>query len=267
MHIVAHTRGGYRDVAGWESAHWLWWRIRRVFPDAVSNKLMPEHTHTVAPCDELRLAAFRRVLQHHGRLFGTRWDVATPTPCHSRTILRRMVRYNYLNAVRRNLVTDPLLWPWCTLRDALGLVDDPWAGASTIRKVLGYTPAQLWKYTTDHDLCRGLRAPVLRAPNSDVPFASNLSAVAAACASAMRCAPGSRQRKGHPMRATFVGLALDIGNPPLDALAAECNLSLRAVHHLRRRADPVIVGRAKRCLLDPRLHIWQTPNSPHQQTA
>ncbi len=259
MHVVAHTRGGFDDVARWDSAAWLWPRIRRVFPDAAANLLMPDHTHTLAPCDEVRLAGFRRVLQHHGRLFGTRWDVAQPQAVLSGAIARRVARYNILNPVRARLVADPLRWPWSTFRDALGLVHEPWVGEAVIRRLLGYSAAQFWRYCVNDETCGAdARRPLVH-PSRDRPIAASFDALAVACASALRCQPEDRLRKAHPCRATFVALARGVGHPPSAELAADCGVSCRAIPALHRRADPTAVASASRCLVDPRLHTWRTP--------
>ncbi|MCR9161985.1 MAG: hypothetical protein ACE37F_26385 [Nannocystaceae bacterium] len=211
-HIVAHTRGGFDGVAAWTSAAWLWPRMRRVFPDAAACLLMPNHTHTFAPLDERRRHALRRVLQDHGRVFRTQWDLGPPQPVHSRAIARRTARYIWLNPVRAGMVEDPLL----------------------IR------------------------------PKDAPPIAASFDAIAAASASALRCTPSDRFRKAHPCRSTFVGLAEAVGHPRPPALAAACGVSRRALPALRRRADPSALRHAVRCLLDPRLHTWQTPAVPAQ---
>jgi len=220
---------------------------------------MPDHTHTHAPLDAFRMAAFRRVLQHHGRRFGTRWDIAPPQPVHSRAIARRTARYNFLNAVRAGLTTDPLLWPWSTFRDALGLVHDPWGGPATIRDVLGYTPGQMFWFTVDDRSCSdSARVPPAHTLAS-TGLVATFEAVVSACASSLRCRPDDRYRRGHPCRATFVGLATELGGSPRSSIAAAVGVSVRALHSLRARAEPSAIAVAKRCLVDPRLHAWCAP--------
>lgn len=258
-HVVAHTRGGFDAVAAWDSAAWLWPRLRRVFPDAAANILMPDHTHTLAPCDEERHAALRRVLQQHGRVFGTRWDLAPGQPVLTRDIARRTARYVLLNPVRAGLVADPLRWAWSTFRDPLGLVYDPWCQGVLVRRLLGYTPVQLWRYVVGDPTCSSeARRPLIRPARGDAISAS-FEAIASACAASLRCRPEDRLRKAHPARATFVALALAVGHPRPPQLAAACGVTRRAIRTLQLRADAAALACAHRCLVDPRFHVWQTP--------
>ena len=47
-HLVARTRFGDRSLLQHSKASWLWSHISRVFPDAASLVLMPDHLHLLS---------------------------------------------------------------------------------------------------------------------------------------------------------------------------------------------------------------------------
>ena len=260
-HLVAHTRDGWRDVVSWDSAIWLWDHLRQAFGDALAGLLMLDHLHLLAADAEDRLPLLRRILQHHARRFGARWDLGPVTPCHTRAILRRTARYIFLNPPRDGLIDDPLAWPFSTLRDAMGITADPWGGPALVRRELGYTSAQLHAYVTSDENCSPAARKRPRRFDPSRPWAVNLDAIASACASALRCSLDDLSLRGSPMRSTFVALALRVGAPRLIDLAERCAVSVRAVHDLKHRADPAALEAAARCLADPRLLIWRWPTA------
>jgi hypothetical protein len=235
----------------------MWPKMRKLFPDAVACLLMPEHAHGVLPNDAPRLAALGRLFQQHGRVFGTGWDFTKPAPCYSLPILRRKTRYTHLNPVREGVVDDPLVWPWSTLRDALGVVVDPWVAPGRMQRILRQAPRQLHAFTTS--LLRPEFQTPLAQPDLCGGWSVSLTAVAQACASALRCRPDHLQSKGHPIRPTFVALARRAGNPRVEDLAAACHVAKRGVTRLHDRADARTVDIALRCLADARLHVCETP--------
>jgi hypothetical protein len=146
-HWVATTRGGDSSLLWPERAGWLWGRLRARIPEALSNLLMPEHLHLVAPPGYG--VGLRRVLTAFTGRFGVRFDVLPPEPAHSLAIAGRKVRYGLFNPVRRRLVGDPLLWPWSTLRDLVGATADPWTPMSRIASTLRLSrPSTLRALTT-----------------------------------------------------------------------------------------------------------------------
>ena len=241
------------------SAEWLWQHLPRAFPDAVASELMPDHLHGLVPDADAPLLRLARVLRHHCRKFGTRWDIGPATPVHTVAIARRTARYIILNPVRSQLVHDPLEWPWSSLRDVVGATADPWAGADVIASHLGFTSAQFHAYVAADATC----SPTARFPPSvlhpDTPMAVSLAAIAEACAAALRSHPAQIRTKGSRMRATFVALAYRVGAPRQTDLAAACGVTTRTVRLLRSAADPTDLRAALRCLTDPRLRHWCTP--------
>lgn len=102
-------------------ARWLWERLRRALPDALSCVLMREHLHLTAPPG--RGEPLRFVLIGYRRKFGVALDLLEPEPANSAAILFRQIRYGYFNPRREGLVTDPWSWRWSTLRDLGGACD------------------------------------------------------------------------------------------------------------------------------------------------
>jgi hypothetical protein len=256
-HLVAHTRGGWRNVVRWDSARWLWERLREAFADAIANLFMPDHLHLVTPTDPHARDRLRRVLQHHTRRFGAGWDVGPEQVCNTRPILRRTIRYVFLNAVEDGLTDDPLRWAWSSFRNALGLTADRWCGTRTIRSRVGLASGGLHRYVTDDGRCS---ASARQQPPTAVPsggIVASLDAVASACASVLREHVRDVGRRGSPMRAAFIDVSLAIGMPPIPALAEFCGITPRAVHQLRGRTAPSILDKAIRCLTDPRLRTWR----------
>lgn len=241
------------------SAEWLWQHLPRVFPDAVASELMPDHLHGLVPDADAPVLRLARVLRHHCRKFGTRWDIGPATPVHTVAIARRTARYIVLNPVRSQLVVDPLEWPWSSLRDVVGATADPWAGADVVASHLGLTSGKFHAYVAADGTCS---ATVRHAPgvlHPDTPMVVSLDAIAEACAAALRSHPAQIRTKGSRMRATFVALAYRVGAPRQTDLAAVCGVTTRTIRLLRSAARPTDVHAALRCLADPRLRQWCIP--------
>lgn len=254
VHWVARTRGGFRGVCRGASARWLWRHLRAVFPRAYALCLMPDHVHLIVP-GRADLASFRRVLAHHGRLFGCAWHRADATPCTTAEILLRAVRYVILNPVRAQLVSDPWAWPWSTLRELGGVVVDDWTRAA----VRGLTRAP-WARVLERltQLDDGTAPARPRPASGDAPVVASLSAIAAAAASSLRTDPGDISTRG-PTRRLFVQLALSVGYPRLGDLAQACGVRPRAIREAAREGDHEDLRRALRCLRDERLRIHDAP--------
>jgi hypothetical protein len=258
VHLVAHTRGGFDRVAQWASGSWLWEHLRGSFPVVLAACLMPDHLHLLVRWWAEVQEALRRVLQHHGRQFGARWDLGPVTPVNTKEIARRVVRYHGLNPLREGLVDDPLAWVFSTLRDGVGAIADPWVSPARLQDCLDWTPSTMHRFVVSDPACGPeTRRPIQRLrPGCAVV---GLDAVIDACAASLRAAPDDLRRRGHPMRPTFVALARRHGCPTLATLADACGISERNVFRLEARSDPNTVRAAELCLGDPRLRIWSAP--------
>jgi len=127
LHQVARAIGGRPLFRTWAEARWLWVAVLRATPGRVALVLMPDHLHLIHPTDVRRsvAAALSGFVRRRHRARGERGPVfeplPEPRPIADRKMLRRTVRYVHLNPCRRDLVRDPLAWPFSTHRDACGL--------------------------------------------------------------------------------------------------------------------------------------------------
>lgn len=248
-HLVAHTRGGDRSLAGGERARWLWARLRAACPAALAMVLMPDHVHLVGPAG--LLARLRAVLSAFTARFGVRFDLLPPQPAHSRAIALRMVRYVLLNPVREGLVDDPWSWPWSTLRDLGGAVASAWTHPREVARALGLPPAQLVRRLT-RTADAEFRAPEV------TPIATvTLDAARAAAASALRVPFEWTASEPHPRR-VVIQLLYEIGEPKPSRLAIDLGCTIRTIQRGRQPRDPALAA-ARLCLGDPRLLVHDTP--------
>jgi hypothetical protein len=248
-HWTAHTRGGWDRVVEPESAEWLWARLRERYPGAFATTLMPDHLHLLPP-GRHDPDVLRRILQHHTRRFGARWYLENPQPVNTRRILRRTGRYLVRNADRDGLVAHPFEWPWSSLRDFVGAVEDPWTPLERLAIATRMQPAALLAELVDP------YPPQLVSPAQ--PLAAPLAAIAEAAAAATRTTPDAIERVG-ATRGVFVGLARDVGGCRLADLADACGVAERTVRRLQQSVPAHAVAAARRCLADPRLQRWCAP--------
>ena len=177
-HWVAHTRGGDRGLVEPERASWLWERLRRALPQALSCVLMPTHVHLEARPG--RGKSFRDALDGYTRKFGVRLDLADPEPANSVPIMFRQIRYGVFNPYRDGLVDDPWRWPWSTLRDLGGACVTTWTPLPHVASALHLPPrVALQRLTTIADF----QAPLPATPSLLV---ASVDAVRVAVAAALR---------------------------------------------------------------------------------
>ncbi len=241
-HWVAHTRDGERGLLELERATWLWVRLERAFPDALSCVLMPEHLHLMTP-PGMR-APLRRLLTSYTTRFGVRFDLADPEPANSPSIAARMMRYGFFNPYRAGLVGDPWQWRWSTLRDLGSACHPVWTDLSSVAAVLELTPRQaLHRLTTSADY----DAPE---PRKVVPMVASIDGVTVAVGAALRQGASAVQRTAG--RRLVVHACYEIGAPDPRRLASDLGCTLRTVQRLRREAAPGLDA-VLQCLADPRL--------------
>jgi hypothetical protein len=110
----------------------LWNRLTQGFPELEALCLMPDHIHLLLPHADERgrlgqvmsgYARWRAVQRTRAGVPISRhaWEPAPdPEPIPDGQKARRNIRYVLLNPCRKELVSDPLAWPWSTARDRLG---------------------------------------------------------------------------------------------------------------------------------------------------
>lgn len=254
----------FSDIA---LANLAWTGLRAAFPGALAATLMPDHLHLVAPDrGEAGAIALRRVLKRLVRhLDGpwTKWWAPVPLPeaIASREKLRRSVRYVWLNPCRPwgsavgavQLIDDPLVWPWSTLRDAVGAIIDPWTPAARVVHAFGWADARFPEHrlhayaTRDEHVSRGARL----FPEVASPRTSSLKAVQLAALAATRARPEALRRRGRPRR-VMVGLAYQQGWDRPQRLAEQLGVHPDSVSRIARSTHSDETGVAALCL-DPRL--------------
>lgn len=214
---------------------------------------MPDHVHMVAP-GGFDLELFARILRQHGRRFGCRWDVGDPRPATTREIIVRAIRYVLLDPVRDGLAADPWAWPWSTLRDLGGAVDDDWTRAE-VRKLIRGPWSRVIDRVTQLDDGQAPRQPH---PSPDPAAVASLQAIAEAAASALRSVPSDIRGRTRTRR-LFVQLALAVGHPRRAELAALCGVTDQAIRNATRSPDRTGLACALRCLHDERLRRHDIP--------
>jgi hypothetical protein len=247
-HLIARTRGGDRSLISPERASWLWHRLRREIPSALSNVIMPDHPHLVAPpgC----LPCFRRVLTGFTVKFGVRFEIHAPEPAHTAAIAGRMIRYGFFNPVRAGLVVDPWAWPWSTLRDLGGASYPAWVTLAALGRALGRSPGRLMQGLAtlgDH---------AARTPRRAIIAVATTQTLRAAVASALRV-PFDLTLTHRIARRLVVQTSYQIAHPNPRSLALELGCSTSTIHRtsLHPGLDAVLL-----CLSDPRLHA--APGTP-----
>lgn len=211
---------------------------------------MPDHLHLVVP-GGLAQDLLRRILALHGRAFGCAWD-CEPTRCTTVEILLRTIRYVLLNPVRDGRVADPWAWPWSTLRELGGVVDDDWTRAEVRARVGGPWARVLERLTRLDD---GTVPQRPRTGDPGRPTVASLDAIAAAVASALRTTPQDIRKRGRARR-VFVQLALAVGAPRQADLAEACGVRRQAIAKALREPDREGLRCALQCLHDNRLRNY-----------
>ena len=244
VHLVATTRGWDRSLLRPQRAVWLWERLRRGLPDALSCVLMPDHVHIVAP--DGRRATLRRILAAFTVRFGVRFDVLDPERANSVAIAGRMIRYGLFNPLRAALVDDPFIWPWSTLRDLVGAATPSWTALPRIAASLRLSPeAALRGLTT-------LGGESYAIPRPGPLRCASIDEVRRAVQAAARIAEPAPITTLE--RRLTVQTCFRIGSPRVADLAAHLDCSIRSVHRDRTTPAPALDS-VLLCLSDPRLRV------------
>lgn len=242
-HLVASTRGRERGLLEPERASWLWVRLRRAFPDALSCVFMPDHLHLVAaPGGRPALGS---VLGRYAARFGVGFDILPPQPAESRPIALRMIRYGFFNAVRAELVDDPWLWQWSTLHDLAGATHPAWTPLSRIARKLWRRPGPLLAALTrlgDHH-----PSP----PRSEPVAAATPTAILRAVGRALRI-PEARSLATCDGRRLAVQACVAVGATSTRHISRALDLPERSVRRYRAPTHPGLPA-VLRILQDPRL--------------
>jgi hypothetical protein len=263
-HYVARMRPWSPHIDDQEMFRWLWTHLRESFPDALAVVVMPNHPHIIARLHPNRRRTLASLLGAFARRFelGEIWQhVPDPEPLVDAEKLARNVRYVSLNPCRRwngrpALGDDPLAWPWCTHRDVMGLVIDPWVDAARLASALGWhsddAAARLHHYvSSDPDVAVQGTPPPSVCTASDVPIGGLDAILRAACEATRAVAADIRKRSA--TRTVFLGLARYRGWRNWQTLAAECRMSTNRARDAAERCPQSWLEAAARCLGDPRL--------------
>jgi hypothetical protein len=174
------------------------------------------------------------------------------------------VRYVLLNpcrpwtcaGTRLRLVSDPLSWPWSTLRDVIGATAEPWIDAQRLQGALEWTPRDFARrfhgYVSSDPSVRIEGTPF---PETALPCAvpaEPLAHIADAVLCATRLSRDALRVRG-PARAMFVGLASRQGWTQPELLARACDAHRNTVTRLMHRSTEALVAPAALCLGDVRL--------------
>jgi hypothetical protein len=262
VHLTVHARAPLAPLWDFETASWLWSRLRAAFPVVAAAELMPDHPHLapqVTDPEAARSTLGRIVGQLSNRLGlppGS-WDpVPPPTVITSAQKLRRHVRYIALNACRGRLVEDPLQWLWSTHLDVMGAVHDPWVRAPDLARALGRPaagfPSAHHEYVSADPSVRVAGSPPPAVASEQTMPTVPLSDIVDAAAVATR-QPRSAIARRTTTRTLFVLLARHQGWIDTAQLADLCQVSRRAVQLILERDDPALLAAGARCLGDSRL--------------
>jgi hypothetical protein len=261
LHLIARLSFGQRLLESPQSARWMMRCLRRAWPEALAACVMPSHFHVVAATESI--AAERVRLRRVAAAFSKHlagihlWEpIPEPSRITDSRHLLRTVRYVVLNPCRSGLVSDPLCWPYSTLRSVIGAEYDPWVSASDLAQALGH-PRQFREWfhryvTADSELPPEARIFPRPALPSDVPVVS----LGDVLKSAESATPHSSDRT---RRVAFVVLARSQGWHTTAALARASGLSERQVRRLARICSPQLLEAAALCLGDARLRVALSP--------
>ncbi len=263
LHLTARLSFGQRLLESPRSARWMMGCLRRTWPEAVAACVVPSHLHVVAAAESIAAeqARLRRVAAAFSKSLGIRrlWEpIPEPSRIADRRHLERTVRYVVLNPCRSGLASDPLCWPFSTLRGVLGAEYDPWVSASQLARALGRgRRLRAWFHgyvTADSELPAQARVFPQPALPSDVPVVSLGDVLMSAdCAT-----PYSSDRT---RRAAFVLLARSQGWRSTAALARASGMSERQIRRLACRINPQLLEAAALCLGDARLRVSSVPKA------
>lgn len=248
LHLTPRSLSG-RPLDDDAVARRLWFRLGRVWPNALACCLMGNHLHLLVEDDP------RRAARAMARLLG-----AVPGWTHPANELEltpekpeklvRLLRYIHLNPCRAGLVDDPLAWRWSTHRDLVGAVRAPWVPARRWSERTGWSVLRLHRYVSADPSADVSGTPLPRpAEPSEIPTRA-LAEIATAAVQATRSTPEDLRRRT-PARWLFLHLAREQGWEAPNLLARACSMTRDGV--LNNWELDVDVRPARLCLGDPRL--------------
>ncbi len=242
-HLIATTRGLDRDLLSPDRASWLWNRLQRAVPDALSCVLMPDHLHMVAPPGRLR--AFRGTLSRFTVVFGVRIDVREAERATTRRTAGRMIRYGLFNPIRAGLVDDPYAWTWSTLQDLSDAAFPQWTSMQRISACLRLSVRQTRRALTTTADCTP------PPPRRVLPLSFGVQAALSAAAAALRV-PIPDVLSLRVGRRVSVQLLYMVGTPRVTDVAQALELGESTVRRLRHAPVDAATQAALACLAEPR---------------
>lgn len=263
-HWVARANHPYEPFRRFEDGRYAWASLMRLFPEAISAVLMPNHVHLI-------VADHRTHAQNLDRLYGwlgsvsrrkrthQLWQsVPDPREINDRGYLLRTIRYVALNPCRKRLCRDPAEWYWSTYRETLGASVGRQNVATQLARALaersqGFSK-RLYQYisadATVQSVGAGYPTPV---PPSHWCAYSGVD-IRAAAAAALRVAPEEIRKRG-AFRPLCIHLAMRQGWTRPGQLAELCGISRESVRRHMNRPPPAGLEAAALCLGDRRFRV------------
>lgn len=199
--------------------------LRRAFPELVAVCVMPTHVHVMVRVEDgvarltAVMSAYARWRNHRRGETGTVWRPLGRVDFIIDHV-RRLIRYIHLNPCRRNLVRDPLDWPWSGHRDAVGLAFPP------VCKVHPDV-REHQRYVSSDESTSVVGTPLPAGVKGVVEWAQVRDAVSAV----LRVPVDSLQKTGKP-RTLAIRLAWHLGIRDADLLADATGLARSGVYRI-----------------------------------
>lgn len=257
----------------------LWARLRKHFPNALAAAFMPNHLHMVAPYRGPRSAQILGKLVGAATRASEQWTgcwqpVEPPEAISSDDKIQRIVRYAWLNPCRPwfyhghriQLVDDPLVWSWSTLRDTVGAIAQPWVPAERLAAAFGWPrgedlPERLHRYAcSDDHVAEHARAFPVPEPPRPAPTHTVDEILHAALATTRL--PGQALRRRTAARRIAIGLCYRQGWRLPKQLAPIFGVHPNTVSRIAASASDDELEAAALCL-DRRLRVDPDTNMRH----
>lgn len=264
-HWVVRASTPREPFSQFESARWIWAALSKLFPDALSAVLMPNHLHLILPsgssarvlrAQRRKLASFLGVVSRKQGIPALWQPIPPPALIPDRHHLRRQIRYIALNPCRKSLCRDPLEWPWSTYRDIMGAVSRPWVNDTVIAQALREPKSgfrvRIHAYVSGDPSVQISGTPAPRAAPAGTWAEKSIGEIIKASAAALRVPPTFVRRKG-ALRPLFIHLAHRHCWTQTGLLAQICGITPQAVRLILRSPPPPGIEAAALCLGDSRL--------------
>jgi len=227
-HWVSRTREQERPFVNREVALVFWRKLRQAFPDrVVAAVLMDNHFHLITRCYHpslvrwklgVELRSFSRIYRSYQKKGAPslRWETIPDNyPITGLRELVAKIRYVHLNPCAAEMVNNPWLWEFSTLRDWEGVVADPWISQETYPKIFNKS----WAFVRE-EVFRFTRAATAPVGVVGLPLGISYRSLSSEQLRELvlqyRRAPESGLSCRGPTRDTYLRLRLLRGDPVAD---------------------------------------------------